>query len=242
VDLVTVKRAYEARDRLIVALDYADLSTALRAVETLLPEVGYFKIGLELYSAEGPAAVREVKATGAKVFLDLKLHDIPNTVGRATAVLADLGVDLLNVHCAGGRAMLRAAAEAAAGSRTRVIAVTVLTSLDQASLEELGISGPLAGVARSWCGLALDCGLSGVVCSAREAPGLRDAFGEAPLLVTPGIRPAGEDHQDHSRAVTPGAALRAGASHIVVGRPITAARDPRAAARAIITEMEGACL
>ncbi len=241
----------QPKDRLIVALDFPDLKSAMSMVESLTPEVSFFKVGLELFTAEGAAAVKAIKAAGGRVFLDLKLHDIPNTVARTAAVLAGLGVDMFNVHAAGGRAMMKAAAEAvakataeareaAAGSGCQVIAVTVLTSLDDAALrDEVGLARPLPEVVAGWCGLALQSGLQGVVASAQEAAMLRARFGPAAVLVTPGIRPAGEGMQDHSRVVTPAKALKNGSTYIVVGRPITAAGQPREAARRIIAEMEG---
>lgn len=238
------EQGMQPKDRLIVALDFSDLKSAMRMVEALTPDVTYFKVGLELFTAEGAAAVKAIKAAGGRVFLDLKLHDIPNTVGRTAAVLAAMGVDMFNVHAAGGRAMMKAAAEAAAkavaGSGCQVIAVTVLTSLDEAALrDEVGLARPLPEVVAGWCGLALESGLQGVVASAQEAAVLRARFGPGAVLVTPGIRPAGEAVQDQSRVVTPAQALRNGSTYIVVGRPITAAAQPREAARRIIAEMEG---
>jgi orotidine-5'-phosphate decarboxylase len=196
------------------------------------------KLGLELFSAAGPAAAARVVAGGVPVFLDLKLHDIPNTVAGAVRSLLPLGVSLLTVHAAGGAAMVAAAREAAdrAGDEARpaILAVTVLTSLDAAALAETGVAGgPVQQVLRL-ARLALGAGADGLVCSPREVAPLRDAFGDAPLLVVPGVRPAGAASGDQARTATPEETVRAGADWIVVGRPITAAADPVAAAEAIV--------
>ena len=229
-----------ARDRLIAALDVADAAAARAAARRLAGEVGMFKVGSQLFTAAGPAIVRELVSDGQQVFLDLKFHDIPNTVAGGVAAAAELGVSLLTIHGAGGPAMIRAAADAARGSATRVLAITVLTSLDAAALEAIGMEGGIEAAVARLARMAAESGAHGVVASPREARALRAAQGAGFLLVTPGIRPAGAAMGDQSRAATPGSALAAGADYLVVGRPILAAADPVAAARAIVLEMEAA--
>jgi orotidine-5'-phosphate decarboxylase len=236
-----------ARDKIIVALDVASLAAGEKLVDQLFPYVGMFKVGLEFYTTAGPAAIRMIKERGGKVFADLKLHDIPNTVAGAARALVRLGVDMLNVHAAGGRSMMEAAAaavreEAAAlGCQApALIAVTVLTSLDRKALqEEVGIEREVEDQVVRWARLAKEAGLDGVVASPREIRAIREACGPEFLIVTPGVRPAGADRGDQRRVMTPAAALQEGASYLVIGRPITAAPDPAAAARAIGEEMEG---
>ncbi|HXX22498.1 MAG TPA: orotidine-5'-phosphate decarboxylase [Terriglobia bacterium] len=262
------------RDKLIVALDLPTGDAATRMAERLQDHVGMFKVGSELFTAEGPVAVRYLVATGHKVFLDLKFHDIPNTVRAAAREAAELGISMVNVHASGGRKMMEAALEGArskAGeSRGRqkrgpalpgpptgnagqpqgpllqvgpkVLAVTVLTSLEFQDLEELGISGtPIEAVVRL-ARLAQRAGLDGVVASAREISALRQACGPDFLIVTPGIRPVQAATDDQARIATPASAIAAGADYLVVGRPITAAPDPIAAADAIVAEMESSLL
>jgi orotidine-5'-phosphate decarboxylase len=226
------------QDRLIVALDFPDAAAALACVDQLTGSVSWFKVGLELYLASGESVVRELKKRGHSVFLDLKLHDIPNTAAAAVRSLARLEPDLLTVHAAGGRAMLNAAAEAVRGlpHPPRLLAVTVLTSVDAASLAETGVpAAPVEQVLRL-ARLAAECGIEGMVCSPAEVAALHSALPKA-LLVTPGIRPAGSDAGDQKRIATPQFALAAGASMLVIGRPITAAPDPKAAAQAILSDM-----
>ncbi|GFN24038.1 orotidine-5'-phosphate decarboxylase [Thermanaeromonas sp. C210] len=233
------------RDKLIVALDVADLGAAEKLVAKLAPYVGMFKVGLELYTAAGPAAVHMIKERGGRVFADLKLHDIPNTVARAARALVRHGVDMLNVHAAGGSQMLRAAVEAvkdeADGQGRRaplLIAVTVLTSLDEAGLrEEVGVRRGLVEQVVFWARLARECGLDGVVASALELEAIRRACGPDWVIVTPGIRPQGSRSDDQSRVLTPGEAVRRGASYLVVGRPVISAPDPVEAAVSILGEM-----
>ncbi|MGE5560250.1 MAG: orotidine-5'-phosphate decarboxylase [Chloroflexota bacterium] len=238
--------ADRTRCELIVALDTPSLAEAEAMVDALRPEVTWFKVGLELFSAAGPAAVAMVRAKGGRVFADLKLHDIPNTVTGAAASLARAGADMLNVHAGGGRAMMAAAAESvaaasAAGERPLVLAVTVLTSLDRAAWADTYGQDvdPLAQVVRL-ASLARDAGLDGVVCSIREAAAVRAACGPAFAIVTPGVRPAGAAANDQARTATTADAVRAGSTHIVVGRPITRAGDPRQAALDILKEIEEA--
>ena len=226
--------------RVIVALDFADPARALALAERLDPRACGVKVGKELFVSGGPEPVRALAARGFNVFLDLKFHDIPNTVAQACAAATRLGVWMMNVHAAGGRAMLRAAQEAvsAAASEARVsrpmlIAVTVLTSLDDDALRETGVDADARTQAVRLAGLARDCGLDGVVCSALEAASMRAAFGPEFALVTPGIRPAGAAVNDQARIVAPEEAIRSGASYLVIGRPITGASDPVAALDAI---------
>jgi len=214
----------------ILALDMPGWAAADRLVHALGDDVPFYKVGLELFSGEGPGVVRELAGRGKRVFLDLKLHDIPNTVAGATRSAARLGAELLTVHAAGGQAMVRAAVEAA-GS-TRILAVTVLTSLADGALPPS--FPPDAHVADLVVRLAEDAlaaGAHGLVCSGAEVRALRERFGAAPLLVVPGTRPHGAGHEDQARVVTPQAALDAGASWLVVGRAVTSAADPRAAWR-----------
>jgi orotidine-5'-phosphate decarboxylase len=227
------------KDRIIVALDQENLDAAERVVKVLAGVISFFKVGSELFSAAGPAAIEMVKSSGAEVFLDLKYHDIPNTVSRAVARAAAYGVSLVNVHTLGGFDMMRAAADAALSvdPTTRVIGVTVLTSMDATDLARVGIDDTPDREVLRLARLAKEAGLSGVVSSAREATRLRKELGPDFILVTPGIRPAGADAGDQKRIVTPRDAFDAGADYIVVGRPIAAAPDPRAAAESIIKEI-----
>lgn len=219
----------------IVALDYASARDTLRLADGLSPQECRLKVGKELFTAAGPAVVRELQARGFDIFLDLKFHDIPNTVAAAVAAAADLGVWMVNVHASGGRRMMTAARERLqqGGYSTRLIAVTVLTSMERSDLAEIGLDvEPVQQVMRL-AGLTADCGLHGVVCSAQEAALLRRARGEEFLLVTPGIRPVSSEAGDQRRIMTPEQARVAGVSYMVIGRPITQATDPAAALRAI---------
>lgn len=230
------------RDKLIVALDVANEEKARALVRELGETVGFYKVGKELFTAVGPSIVHDLIASGKKVFLDLKFHDIPNTVAAAVRTAASLGVSLLTVHASGGSRMVRAAAEAAAQSASKptVLAVTVLTSLAATDLEEIGISGSVEAQVLRLAGLAVNAGCGGIVASAQEAVRLRQALGTGFTLVTPGIRPAGGIDADQARVVTPGDAILAGANYLVVGRPITAADYPTEAAEAIIQQIERA--
>jgi len=219
--------------RIIVALDFADAAKAKALADRLDPDACALKVGKELFVAAGPEPVSQMIARGFKVFLDLKFHDIPHTVAQACAAATRLGVWMLNVHAAGGRAMLMAAkhgvARAAAehgSAPPMLIAVTVLTSLGAQDLDEIGIAGGPEGASLRLAQLSAACGLDGVVCSAVEAPTLRRALGPQFKLVTPGIRPAGSAADDQTRIVTPEAAIANGADFLVVGRPITQAADP----------------
>ena len=228
---------------LIVALDVSSVDEAEAVVTRLGPAVNFYKIGLELFSATGPDVVARVKAQGKRVFLDLKLHDIPRTVERAVKSCAGLGVDLLTIHSSGGRAMIHAAAEAAAAcgaAAPRIVAVTCLTSLDQKDLTDLGIGRAMAEQVAALGSLALGSGANGIVCSPQEVAAMRKLLGPAALLVTPGVRPTGAAVGDQKRVATPAQAVRDGSTHLVVGRPILEAADPRAAATAISAEMGAA--
>ena len=235
----------DPRQRLIVALDVPSLAQAEALVDKLIGRVGMFKIGLELFTAVGPAAIQAVTRRGAEVFYDSKLLDIPNTVAGAARRITALGVRMFNVHTLGGRAVMeaakRAAGEQAAESSGRpplVLGVTVLTSLDERALaEELGLPPPLEGHVLRLARAAQDAGLDGVVASAREARSLRAACGTEFCLVTPGIRPKWAAGDDQRRVMEPRAALEAGADYLVIGRPITAADDPAAAAERILAEL-----
>ncbi len=231
-----------AADRLIVALDFATAAEARGLVTRLSDIVSTYKVGKQLFTAEGPAVVRELRAAGKQVFLDLKFHDIPNTVASAVRSAAALDVKMLNVHAAGGRAMLQAAAEAAAACPRPplLLAVTVLTSLDDAALQETGVASRVLEQVLRLATLARDAGCGGVVASAREAAAIRRELGPDFTIVALGIRPAGAAIGDQARSVTPAAAIAAGADYLGVGRPIIAAPDPVAAARSILAEIEAA--
>lgn len=235
-----------ARDRLIFALDVNSRPEADGLVKALVGHVGLFKIGLELFSAEGPSIVRQVSDAGGRVFLDLKLHDIPTTVERAAGMASRMQVRFLTVHASGGKRMLEAACRGAregAGTgreAAKILAVTVLTSMDDADLRDVGLEGPVAVAAERLALVADRAGCYGVIASAREVQIIRTVCRDGFAIVTPGIRPAGADTQDQSRNETPASAIQAGADYLVVGRPIRDAADPAKAADAIVAEMEAA--
>lgn len=229
---------------IIVALDLPTAEAALALAESVAPVVGAFKIGKELFTAAGPGIVRRVRATGAAVFLDLKFHDIPNTVAKAVAVATRLDVQMLTVHASGGSAMLRAAEAAAQQTAAelgrvapRVLGVTVLTSADAATLREIGVAGEVPAQVERLARLAVDAGLRGLVCSPLELRLLRACLPREVQLVTPGIRTGSEKADDQKRTLAPGEALAAGADWLVIGRPIYAAADPRAAAVGILRSL-----
>jgi len=228
-----------ARDRLIVALDFPSAGLALNLVDQLEDRCLWFKVGLELYLAAGSSIITSLRDRGFNVFLDLKLHDIPNTVAGAVRAVSSRGASLLTVHAAGGSAMLRAAVDAAAAApdAPRLLAVTVLTSMDAAQLAGIGIAAAPAAQVLRLAKLAASSGIEGLVCSPEEIAQLRAEIPGDPLLVAPGIRPAGAAIGDQRRIATPAVAIAAGASMLVVGRPITQAADPAAAAEAILSEM-----
>ena len=240
------------RSSLIVALDFDSLSSATKFAKQVADLVGMFKIGNQLFTAAGPQAVKEISALGPGVFLDLKFHDIPNTVAGAVLSAAALSVvQLMNVHALGGRAMLEAAVQAISAGvpmgedRPRLLAVTILTSMDQKSMRETGIGGPPKTRVLKLARLAKELGVDGVVASVQEAKAIRKACGREFLIVTPGVRPKAKNGDtqkgdDQSRTATPTEAIKAGADYIVVGRPILMAPDPRAAAQAIVDEIAAA--
>ena len=231
----------DSANPVFVALDTPSLEAASALAARVAPFVGGLKVGLEFVSANGPAGVRAMVKTGRSVFLDVKLHDIPNTVAGAMKALAPLGAAIVNVHASGGAAMMRAAVEAArsVNPAPKVIAVTVLTSLEAGDLAAMGVAGtPLEQVVRL-AKLTRDCGVDGVVCSPREIAAVRAACGPEFLIVTPGVRPAGGALDDQRRVMTPKRAIEEGAVLLVIGRPITGAPDPAAAARDILAELRG---
>jgi orotidine-5'-phosphate decarboxylase len=233
-------------DKLLVALDVESGERALQLVTTLRGLAGGFKIGNRLFTSEGPALVRQITDSGARVFLDLKYHDIPNTVEQAVEAAVATGAWMINVHASGGSAMMQAAARAARDAATKLgrqaplmIAVTVLTSMDQEALRAIGVDRPVLDQVIALARMTRQAGLQGVVASAQETAAIRQACGPDFAIVTPGIRgaSAGADRNDQSRTMGPAEAIRAGASYIVVGRPIIAAADPRGAAAAIVEEL-----
>ena len=231
----------DARERLIVALDVGSLAEARRIVDLLGQSVQTFKVGKQLFTAEGPQAVRDLVRSGRKVFLDLKYHDIPTTVGAAVREAASLDVNMVTVHASGGGKMLRAAVEAARdiNPAVKVLAVTVLTSLTDNDLEKMGVRGRVEDQVLRLAAMAIANGCQGIVASAHEASALRNELGQEFVIVTPGVRPPGTGHGDQARVVTPEEAIASGATHIVVGRPITEAADPAAEARAILGQITG---
>jgi orotidine-5'-phosphate decarboxylase len=239
------------RSSLIVALDFDSLSSAVKFATQIADLVGMFKIGNQLFTAAGPTAVKEIAALGSGVFLDLKYHDIPNTVaGAVLSAAAMTGVQLVNVHALGGRAMMEAAAQAISAGvpmgadRPRLLAVTILTSMDHKAMKEVGVGGTPKSRVVKLALLAKEAGVDGVVASVQEAKAIRKACGDGFLIVTPGVRPKDSDVQpapdDQSRKASPKQAIRAGADFLVVGRPILAASDPRAAAQSIVDEIAAA--
>lgn len=228
------------QDRILVALDTADAEGAAALARRLAGRVGGVKLGKEFFSAQGPAGVERVNASGLPVFLDLKFHDIPNTVAGAVRAVLRLRPFMINVHAAGGPAMMQAAVAAAAGAvdqRPLVLAVTVLTSLDDGDLMRIGVGGTVMEQVVRLARLARDCGLDGVVCSAQEAAELRREFGPGFTLVVPGIRPAWASADDQKRIVTAEDAVALGADYLVIGRPITAASDPLAAVHRLVADL-----
>jgi orotidine-5'-phosphate decarboxylase len=231
----------DLRERLIVALDVSSAAAARKIVAAVGDSAYTYKVGMQLYTAEGPTIVRDLVASGRRVFLDLKYHDIPNTVSSAVREAAKLGVTMLTVHASGGGKMLRAAANAAASvsGSPLVLAVTVLTSLDDDEINKIGVRGTVVDQVLRLAALALSSGCGGVVASAHEAVALRGALGQEFAIVTPGVRPSGSSRDDQARVVTPAEAIAAGATQIVVGRPITEAADPGAEVNAILRQLAG---
>lgn len=229
------------RDRLIVALDVPNAERALELVDKLKDRAGVFKIGKQLFVAEGPDLVREIVSRGNRVFLDLKFHDIPNTVASAVKSAAALGASMLTVHTSGGLKMLKAAVEAAAKSPhpPLILGVTVLTSLGDEDLQQIGIGGRVIDQVLRLAALARQAGCGGVVASPHEARAIRSDLGTGFAIVTPGVRPAGAAVGDQARVLTPAQAIEAGANYLVIGRPITEAIDPAQAAQSIVDEIAG---
>jgi len=230
----------QAKEKIIVALDAPDAAAAEKLLNNLGDSVTWVKVGLQLFTAEGPSLVREVKARGYKVFLDLKFHDIPNTAHEAVRSAVKLGVDMTTIHLFGGQPMIATTVEAAKDSPLLVLGVSVLTSFDQAQLNGIGVQTEVGQQVEDLVTLGYEVGLRGVVCSPLEIARLRAKFGSDLTLVTPGVRPAGSDKGDQQRVLTPGDAIRQGASYLVIGRPITGAADPASAARAITEEIVAA--
>ena len=232
----------KGRERIFCAIDTADLEAAVLLADLLKGEVGGVKLGKEFFTAHGPEGVRRIVASGLGIFLDLKFHDIPNTVAGAVRVAGRLGCDMLTVHASGGAEMLRGAVAAAESENPSllILAVTVLTSLDDDDLAAVGQAGPADEQVRRLAALAQGCGVRGLVCSPLEIGGLRAAMGDDIRLVVPGIRPSWAGADDQKRTMTPAEAVAAGADYLVIGRPITRADDPVAAARRIADELGGA--
>jgi orotidine-5'-phosphate decarboxylase len=224
------------RDRMIVALDFPTQSKALALVSVLSGSVSIYKIGLQLYTAEGPGIVRAVAATGAKIFLDLKLHDIPNTVAKAVAAAGDLGVQMLTIHLSGGRAMLDAAVEARPPNLS-LLGVTVLTSATPETLSETGVNSGIAEQVLRLAELGKKSGIDGLIASPHEVRILRERLGAQMKMITPGVRPSWSAANDQKRFTTPIEALKSGADYLVIGRPITADPDPRAAVERLLEEI-----
>lgn len=216
------------------------MGSALRLVDSLASEGCVFKIGLQLFTAAGPSIVNEIRSRGSRVFLDLKFHDIPNTASEAVRSAVTLGVDMTTIHLCGGPAMVAAALAPAAGTKTLVLGVTVLTSMDDATLDAVGVPGTAAAQVARLAGMGVGCGLRGVVASPHEIALLRAAFGSDLVLVIPGVRPAGSDAGDQHRIMTPAEAVRLGADFLVIGRPITKAASPKDAFARIVEEIASA--
>jgi orotidine-5'-phosphate decarboxylase len=234
-----VKDPMRAKEKIIVPLDVASLAKARDLIGQLGGKVGCFKVGLQLFTAAGPSIIEEVKATGSKIFLDLKFHDIPNTVGQAVRSACAMEVDMLTIHLCGGSEMCQAAVEGRAESATLLLGVTVLTSQNDRTLAEIGTKANVAEQVLLLATLAKATGITGLISSPREVRALRDRFGSYFTIVTPGVRASGTSSDDQKRVMTPLEAIEAGADYLVIGRSITAATDPVAALRGIVEEMGG---
>lgn len=227
-----------AKEKIIVALDTPNAREAHSLIACLAHERCIFKIGLQLFTREGPSIVREIQSLGARVFLDLKFHDIPNTVCKAIQSAVELGVDMTTIHLAGGPGMVREAIKTSEGSTTLVLGVTVLTSMDGATLNAVGVTGSIADQVRNLAKMGISCGLRGIVASPHEILMIRKEFGRDLVIVTPGIRPIDSEHGDQRRVMTPGEAIFCGADYLVIGRPITHANSPRDAFLRIVEEVQ----
>jgi orotidine-5'-phosphate decarboxylase len=235
-----VNEPQAAKDKIIIALDVPDRSRALRLLDLLGLDAGWFKIGLQLFCAEGPALVRDIRTTGANVFLDLKLHDIPSTVRQSVVSAVNLDVQMLTIHLLGGPEMCEAAVTGRAMAQTLLLGVTVLTSQTDEVLREVGFRTTVEDEVLLLGDLAKSTGITGLVASPKEVPLLRVHYGSLFTIVTPGVRPSWSQPGDQKRFVTPGEAIRAGADYLVIGRPITGAADPREALRRVIEEVADA--
>jgi orotidine-5'-phosphate decarboxylase len=227
-----------AKEKIIIAADVPDAAAAAALAEELAGVAQWIKIGLQLFSAEGPAIVRTMQQAGFRVFLDLKFHDIPNTAREAVHSVCGLGIGMTTIHLSGGPAMTSEAVKAASGTGTLVLGVTVLTSMDDESLGVIGVPRKAAEQVMHLAEMGVNCGLRGVVASPQEITALREEFGHSLTIVTPGVRPAGSDTGDQRRVMTPGEAIRCGADYLVIGRPVTAAPSPREAFLRIAEEVD----
>jgi orotidine-5'-phosphate decarboxylase len=232
-----VEESVTTKDKIIVALDLPSVAVARNLIATLGPGVSWYKIGLQLFSFGGPAFVQEVKASGAKVFLDLKFHDIPNTVQAAVESACALGVDMLTIHLSGGSELCQAAVKGRGSNSTLLLGVTVLTSQTEATLSEIGINRPVTQQVISLAALAKTTGITGLIASPLELEALRKEFGKAFVIVTPGVRPTWSAAGDQKRFTTPSEALKLGADYLVIGRPITGSPNPRDAFLRIASEL-----
>jgi orotidine-5'-phosphate decarboxylase len=233
-----VQKPTASKDKIIVALDVPNRQSAQKLLAELSGSVSFYKIGLQLFTREGPDIVKAVKETGAAIFLDLKFHDIPNTVEHAVRSACELDVNMLTIHLSGGAKMLRAAVAGAAGTQTQILGVTVLTSSSRDTLRETGVEATVEDQVLRLACLAIENGIHGLVASPLEVSLLRQLFGAKPTIVTPGVRPSWAEANDQQRTLTPQAAIQAGADYLVIGRPITAHPNPREAAEKIIEEIE----
>ena len=227
-----------AKDKVIVPLDVSTSEASRRLIDRIGGTIGFFKVGSQLFTATGPAIIEGIKASGSKVFLDLKFHDIPNTVRKAVESACALGVDMLTIHLSGGRAMCEAAVAGKGMAKTLILGVTVLTSLNDESMAEVGFKASVREQVLLLAGLAKDVGVTGLVASPLELAAIRNRFGALFVTDVPGIRPKWSETDDQARTMTPREALRSGADYLVIGRPITAAPDPLEAAKRIVDELE----
>ena len=233
-----VQASIAAKDKIIVPLDVPTREASRQLIDRLGGTIGFFKVGSQLFTATGPAVIEDIKASGSKVFLDLKFHDIPNTVRKAVEIACAMGVDMLTIHLSGGRAMCEAAVGAKGTAKTLILGVTVLTSLNDESIAEVGFKAPVRDQVLLLAGLAKDVGIAGLVTSPLELAAIQNRFGTLFVTVVPGIRPGWSEVGDQARTMTPREALGAGAHYLVIGRPITAAPDPLEAAKRVVEELE----
>ncbi len=232
-----MEESLTAKDKIIVALDLPSVDTARKLISVLGEDVSWYKIGLQLFALGGPTFVQEVKSSGAKIFLDLKFHDIPNTVRSAVESACSLRVDMLTIHLSGGSEMCQAAVKGRGATSTQILGVTVLTSQTEATLSEIGIQQSLTQQVLSLAAIAKTTGVTGLIASPLELEPLRNEFGKHFVIVTPGVRPTWSTAEDQKRFTTPAEALKLGADYLVIGRPITAAPDPKSAFSRIASEL-----